>query len=166
MKRIVISWFSVSYNFRLFYHLRLNYRQERMVAATTPPSYKNKTKTRKQKCCSHSECFFSHHDKRIRITIAKTRASGQRCVLMNFVAYPLIWVRLESCFDFIHALYAFLIISVHKILNFGHFPQKHYRHTDGPTDRRTDRRTDTPSYRDARTHLKIHRLVDQYQQIK
>ena len=29
------------------------------------------------------------------------------------------------------------------------------RRTDGPTDRRTDRRTDTPSYRDARTHLKI-----------
>ena len=28
--------------------------------------------------------------------------------------------------------------------------QKHYRQTDGPTDRRTD----TPSYRDARTHLK------------
>jgi len=26
--------------------------------------------------------------------------------------------------------------------------------TDGPTDRQTDRRTDTPSYRDARTHLK------------
>ena len=26
--------------------------------------------------------------------------------------------------------------------------------TDGPTDGRTDRRTDTPSYRDARTHLK------------
>ena len=26
--------------------------------------------------------------------------------------------------------------------------------TDGPTDRRTDGRTDTPSYRDARTHLK------------
>ena len=25
----------------------------------------------------------------------------------------------------------------------------------GPTDRRTDRRTDTPSYRDARTHLKM-----------
>ena len=27
--------------------------------------------------------------------------------------------------------------------------------TDGRTDRRTDGRTDTPSYRDARTHLKI-----------
>ena len=27
--------------------------------------------------------------------------------------------------------------------------------TDGPTDRPTDRRTDRPSYRDARTHLKI-----------
>ena len=26
--------------------------------------------------------------------------------------------------------------------------------TDGPTDGRTDGRTDTPSYRDARTHLK------------
>ena len=46
--------------------------------------------------------------------------------------------------------YAFLIISVHKILNFGHFSQKHYRHTDGPADGQTD----TPSYRDARTHLK------------
>ena len=29
------------------------------------------------------------------------------------------------------------------------------RRTDGPTDRPTDRRTDEPSYRDARTHLKI-----------
>ena len=29
------------------------------------------------------------------------------------------------------------------------------RRTDGPTDGRTDGRTDTPSYRDARTHLKI-----------
>ena len=28
------------------------------------------------------------------------------------------------------------------------------RPTDGPTDGRTDGRTDTPSYRDARTHLK------------
>ena len=28
------------------------------------------------------------------------------------------------------------------------------RRTDGRTDGRTDRRTDTPSYRDARTHLK------------
>ena len=28
--------------------------------------------------------------------------------------------------------------------------------TDGPTDGPTDGRTDTPSYRDARTHLKIH----------
>ena len=28
------------------------------------------------------------------------------------------------------------------------------RRTDGRTDRRTDGRTDTPSYRDARTHLK------------
>ena len=27
--------------------------------------------------------------------------------------------------------------------------------TDGRTDQRTDGRTDTPSYRDARTHLKI-----------
>ena len=26
--------------------------------------------------------------------------------------------------------------------------------TDGPTDRRVDRRRHTPSYRDARTHLK------------
>merc|ERR1712002_1019632 len=38
----------------------------------------------------------------------------------------------------------------------------HYGPTDGPTDGRTDgptdRRTDRPSYRDARTHLKIKRL--------
>ena len=27
--------------------------------------------------------------------------------------------------------------------------------TDGPTDGPTDRRTDAPSYRDARTHLKV-----------
>ena len=30
-----------------------------------------------------------------------------------------------------------------------------YGRTDGPTDGRTDGRTDRPSYRDARTHLKI-----------
>ena len=36
-------------------------------------------------------------------------------------------------------------------IRFCHFIQKHF----GPTDRRTDQRTDTPSYRDARTHLKI-----------
>ena len=48
-------------------------------------------------------------------------------------------------------LYAFRIISVHKTLNFMHFLQKR----DIRTDRPTDRRTDTPSYRDARTHLKI-----------
>ena len=29
------------------------------------------------------------------------------------------------------------------------------RRTDGPTDRPTDQWTDTPSYRDARTHLKM-----------
>ena len=52
-------------------------------------------------------------------------------------------------------LYAFRIISVHKTLNFMHFLQKRDIRTDGPTDGRTDRRrTDTPSYRDARTHLK------------
>ena len=36
-----------------------------------------------------------------------------------------------------------------------HFSRKHHIQTDGRTDRRTDGRTDTPSYRDARTHLKI-----------
>ena len=46
-------------------------------------------------------------------------------------------------------LYAFLIISVRKTLNFMHFLQTR----DIPTDRPTDRRTDTSSYRDARTHL-------------
>ena len=35
-----------------------------------------------------------------------------------------------------------------------HFLQKR----DGRTDQRTDQRTDTPSYRDARTHLKIHEI--------
>ena len=63
----------------------------------------------------------------------------------------------------IMTLYAFLIISAHKILNFRHFLQKRDiwtdRRTDGPTDgpkdQRTDRRMDTPSYRDARTYLKI-----------
>merc|ERR1719402_35593 len=35
-----------------------------------------------------------------------------------------------------------------------HFSQKHYIHTYRPTDGPTDGRTDTPSYRDARTHLK------------
>ncbi len=33
------------------------------------------------------------------------------------------------------------------------------RQTDRPTDRPTDRRTDTPSYRDARTHLKMKTLL-------
>ena len=37
--------------------------------------------------------------------------------------------------------HAFLIISVHKILNFMHFSQKHYRRTDGRTDGRTDTRS-------------------------
>ena len=32
------------------------------------------------------------------------------------------------------------------------------RRTDGPTDGRTDRRMDRPSYRDARTHLKMKRI--------
>ena len=56
---------------------------------------------------------------------------------------------LESFLMLFMTFYAFLIISVYKILNFGHFSQKHYIHTDGPTDQRTD----SPSYRDARTHL-------------
>ena len=34
------------------------------------------------------------------------------------------------------------------------FPKKHYIPTDRPMDRPTDQQTDTPSYRDARTHLK------------
>ena len=38
-------------------------------------------------------------------------------------------------------LYAFRIIFVHKILNFMHFSQKHYIHTDGPTDGPTNGRT-------------------------
>ena len=33
--------------------------------------------------------------------------------------------------------YAFLIIIVYKVLHFGHFSQKHYRHTDGRTNGRT-----------------------------
>ena len=37
-----------------------------------------------------------------------------------------------------------------------HFLQKRDIRTDERTDRRTDRQTDTPSYRDARTHLKMH----------
>ncbi len=61
------------------------------------------------------------------------------------------------------ALYAFWIISVHEILYFMHFSQKcdiqtdrqTDGRTDGPTDGQMDGRTDTPSYRDARTHLKI-----------
>ena len=32
--------------------------------------------------------------------------------------------------------------------------KRHYGPTDGPPDRPTDGRTDTPSYKDARTHLK------------
>ena len=52
--------------------------------------------------------------------------------------------------------YAFLISSVHKIRNFMHFSQNYYIHTD----RRTDRQTDTPSYRDARTHLKSRRFIE------
>ena len=40
-----------------------------------------------------------------------------------------------------------------------HFPTFHKsvtdRRTDGPTDGRTDGPTDIPSYRDARTHLRI-----------
>ncbi len=47
-------------------------------------------------------------------------------------------------------LYALLIISVHKTLNFMHFLQKRDIRTDQRTDRPTDRRTDTFSYRDAR----------------
>ena len=61
----------------------------------------------------------------------------------------------ESYFDVIHlTLYALRIISVHKTLNFTHFLQKRDIHTDGRMDGRTDGRTDTPSYKDARTHLK------------
>ena len=33
--------------------------------------------------------------------------------------------------------------------------KKNWLHRDHPTDGPTDRRTDTPSYREARTHLKI-----------
>ena len=47
-------------------------------------------------------------------------------------------------------LYVLRIISVHKTLHFMYFLQKRDIHTDG----RTDGPTDTPSYRDARTHLK------------
>ena len=41
-----------------------------------------------------------------------------------------------------------------RTMRFCHFLQKHYGRTDGPTDGPTDGRMDTPSYRDARTHLK------------
>ena len=40
------------------------------------------------------------------------------------------------------------------LFDFAHFSEINSCVTDGPTDGRTDRRTDTPSYRDARTHLK------------
>ena len=52
-------------------------------------------------------------------------------------------------------LYAFLIISANKILNFIRLLQKRDIRTDGPTDRRTDR----PSFRDARTYLKSLNLL-------
>lgn len=51
-------------------------------------------------------------------------------------------------------LYTFLIISLHKILNFMRSSQKRDQKHYARTDRRTGGRTDTPSYRDARTHLK------------
>ena len=83
-------------------------------------------------------------------------------LFMTFCAFMIISVhtilnfghfsnRRMAVFMLFMAFYAFLIISVHKILNFMHFSRKHYIRTDRPTDRRTD----TPSYRDARTHLKI-----------
>ena len=59
-------------------------------------------------------------------------------------------------------LYAFLIISVHKILSFMHFSQKR----DIATNGRTDRRTDKPSYRDARTHLKMSRCKQKWTFLK
>ena len=42
-----------------------------------------------------------------------------------------------------------------KNVNFWNLKKTHYRPTNQPTDGPTDRRTDRPSYRDARTHLKI-----------
>ena len=42
-----------------------------------------------------------------------------------------------------------------RTVRFSHFLRKHYRRTDGRTDGPTDGRTDRPSYRDARTHLKM-----------
>ena len=90
---------------------------------------------------------------------------------MNFGEYPLIEKRgcngnfeyiilvravrqqstlvLHSCFYVIHSFYT-ISISALEILNFGNFSQKRDRKGGAPTDRRTD----TPSYRDARTHLK------------
>ena len=44
---------------------------------------------------------------------------------------------------------AFLIISVHKILNFGHFLQKRDRQGDGPIDGRTE----TPAYIEMRGRI-------------
>ena len=46
-----------------------------------------------------------------------------------------------------------LQLFIHFLL-FSMFEKKNRGRTDGLTDRQTDRQTDTPSYRDARMHLK------------
>ena len=58
--------------------------------------------------------------------------------------------------------YAFLIIYVHKILNFGHFSQKHDQKYYGLTDRRMD----IPSYRVAWMRLKKDEMVVQFHYMK
>ena len=100
----------------------------------------------------------------------RTRPSGQRCVLKHFWAYPLIemWEmrggnlstaiatfggryarELFWCYSWLFMpSWSFLYIKLAISCIF------HKSITDIRTDGPTDRRTDTPSYRDARTHLK------------
>ena len=109
------------------------------------------------------------HQRRLRPSLQWTSPSGQRCVLKHFSAYPLIKMRemrggnlstaiatfggryareLFWCYSWLYMpSWSFLYI---KLKNFMHFLQKR----DIPTDGWTDQRTDTPSYRDARMHLK------------
>ena len=102
--------------------------------------------------------------------IGLTRPSGQRCVLQHFWTYPLTEMRemrggnlstaiatfsgryareLLWCYSWLwmpSGSFLYIKISISCIL----YKSVTYGRTDGPTDGRTD----TPSYRDARTHLK------------
>ena len=97
--------------------------------------------------------LYQERKKFTSIRIYKTRPSGQRCVLMDFWAYPLIEMREGNLSTAIATFAGRELLWCYSWLFRPSWTFRAFITKALQIYRRTDGQTDTPSYRDARTHL-------------